>query len=283
MLTDNEYEIRFSYILIPRFESFAGADGFHRALSVVHDSGYAGVELNMTSALLDRLTWLPSCLAEHDLCSPSFLTGEGYAEGLCLASPSRPVRERAIERLLLSVEAARTLGSTFVVGQMQGAARDEPDAVLARERIVEALRVVADAAEKSGVEFVIEPVNHLQTGFHNSVAEVLGLIADIGSPAVRPMVDTIHMNIEEKSMEDSIRSCGAALRHVHLCESNGGKFGSGHIDFHRVLGVLREIGYRQFCSVKVYRHLGLEEAARTSRAYFRHIAESGLAEERTVP
>jgi sugar phosphate isomerase/epimerase len=54
------------------------------------------------------------------------------------------------------------------------------------------------------------------------------------------------------------------LRHVHLCESNGGVFGTGGVDFTAVLQALSEIGYDGFGSVKVYRQATMEEAARTS-------------------
>ena len=67
------------------------------------------------------------------------------------------------------------------------------------------------------------------------------------------MVDTIHMNIEEASLEQPIRECGSDLRHVHLCDNNGAHFGTGHLDFRSVLHTLDEIGYEGFASVKVYR------------------------------
>jgi sugar phosphate isomerase/epimerase len=160
----------------------------------------------------------------------------------------------------------------MVVGLLQGLRRDEPDEGLAVARIEECLKRVAEAAERQGVDVVIEPVNHLQVGFHNKVADVQALVGRIGSRALRPMVDTVHMNIEEASLTEPIRACGAALRHVHLCESNGGEFRSGHVDFAGVLKTLREIGYPHWCSVKVYRQLAFTEAARSSIAFLRQAA-----------
>ena len=117
----------------------------------------------------------------------------------------------------------------------------------------------------------MEPANHLQAGFNNSVDEVLGLIEKIGSPAVRSMVDTIQMNIEESSIPEAIQRCGDSLAHVHLCETNGGQFGTGHIDFETVLLSLKQNGYQGFGSVKIYRRLELEEGARTSIEYLRKL------------
>ena len=128
------------------------------------------------------------------------------------------------------------------------------------------------AAVDEGVELVVEPINHLQVGFHNSVNEVRDLVAAIDVPAFKLMVDTIHMNIEETSLIEPIRACGAALRHVHLCESNGALLGSGHIAFKVVLETLDEIGYDGFASVKVYRKAGFREAAQRSLDFLRALA-----------
>src|SRR5262249_941008 len=150
---------------------------------------------------------------------------------LCLSSPDVTVRRQTVERLIRYVEVASRFQAVLVVGLLQGLRRDEPNSKLANERITDGLKRVSEAAEARGVDLVLEPVNHLQVGFNNTVAEVQSLIAAIGSPALRPMVDTIHLNIEERSLIQPILDCGTSLRHVHLCESNGGAFGTGHIDF----------------------------------------------------
>ena len=85
------------------------------------------------------------------------------------------------------------------------------------------------------------------------------------------MVDTVHINVEESSLIQPIFDCGSALRHVHLCDSNGALFGSGHIDFAAVLKALEEISYDGFASVKVYRKAAWEVAARSSIAYLRSL------------
>lgn len=200
---------------------------------------------------------------------PSLLSGEAYGDGLCLSSADADVRRRTVDRLVGYLEAAQGLGAILVVGLLQGLRRDEPDVAAARARIADGLRRVAAEAEGRQVDVVLEPVNHLQVGFHNSVAEVLDLIDAIGSKAVKPMVDTIHMNIEEASLVEPIRRCGARLRHVHLCESHGAAFGAGHIDFAAVLRVLDEIGYDRYASVKVYRGIPFDEAAPSSLAHLR--------------
>jgi sugar phosphate isomerase/epimerase len=261
--------IRYSYIVMERLGTLSEVE-IQSKLATLQRCGYAGVELNLTEPAGVDLDRLSDWVSELGLTVPSFLTGEAYFDGLCLSSADSKVRSETVARLTRCLNTAKKFDAILVVGLLQGLRSDEPSAGIANQRIVEGLARVAHAAEDMGCEIVIEPVNHLQVGFNNSVQEVLRLIAQVGSAAVRPMVDTIHMNIEEHSLPGAIRMCGSRLRHVHLCENNGGRFGAGHIDFRTVMDTLREIGYDGFASVKVYRGEGFEQDARSS---LRHLFE----------
>ena len=182
------------------------------------------------------------------------------------------MRRVTVERLIGYLPVVRRFGAVMVVGLLQGRRSDERDADTANTRIADGVGAVAAAAAEVGVDVVIEPVNHLQAGFNNSVAEVQAIIDRIGSPALRPMVDTVHMNIEEDLLVTPIRACGNALRHVHLCESHGGQLGTGRIDFPAVFRALADIGYQGWQSVKVYRKLSFAEAVGTSMDYIKLIA-----------
>ena len=80
------------------------------------------------------------------------------------------------------------------------------------------------------------------------------------------MLDTFHINIEEKSMIEPILRVGRDLAHFHLCESNGDFFGSGHCDFPAILAALDQIGYAGYISAKVYREPWMI-AARTTMEF----------------
>jgi D-psicose/D-tagatose/L-ribulose 3-epimerase len=121
------------------------------------------------------------------------------------------------------------------------------------------------------VDVVIEPVNHLQVGFNNSADEARAMVDRVGSPALGSMLDTIHMNIEERSVLETIRAQGGTIRHFHLCETNGGPFGTGGLDFPGVLAALRASGYDRWVSVKVYRRLAWDESARACAAFLKSL------------
>ncbi len=238
-----------------------------RRMQRLAELGYQGIELSAS--------YPPPCSAEelralsqrHNLPIVSFLSGWSYAnEKLCLASRDPEVRMCAVQRLSSYVDYAAVVQAVVVVGLMQGLRSDEPDETRARGRIIECLKPVADRAAAKGTTLVLEPVNHLQVGLHHTAAEVSKFVAEVGSPGLGYMLDTIHMHIEERSVRDTILQHAAHIRHFHLCESNGGPFGSGGIDIPGVINALRDGGYQRFLSVKIYRQLGWEEAAATAAA-----------------
>jgi sugar phosphate isomerase/epimerase len=236
-----------------------------RRIARLAELGYQGVELSAMYPPPYSAEELLQVSERHGMPIVSFLSGWSYAhEKLCLASPDARVRERAVERLGAYLDYAAPLKAVVVVGLMQGLRSDEPDGAVAAGRIAECLRRAADRAATRGIMLVLEPVNHLQVGFHHTAAEAAELVSRVGSKGLGYMLDTIHIHIEERSMEETIRKHGRQIRHFHLCESNGGPFGTGSIDFRQVLPALRTSGYDRYLSVKIYRHLGWEEAARTA-------------------
>jgi len=75
------------------------------------------------------------------------------------------------------------------------------------------------------------------------VADGLDLIERVGADNFGLLLDTFHMNIEEPSIEESIRTCGDRIFHFHVADSNRWPPGAGHLDFMSVLETLFETGY----------------------------------------
>ena len=259
--------MKFSYIVC---EPVPDLETLEVRIQRVAELGYDGIELVATHPLGYSIEALVVAAQRARLPVVSLLSGWSYSnEGLCLSSPDRAIRGRAVERLIEYVELAARLGSVVVVGLMQGLRTDEPDPATANERIAAALIVVSRVAENRRVPIILEPVNHLQVGFNNTAADVAELVDRVGSPALNLMLDTIHMNIEERSMLVTIRRYGKRIGHFHLCESNGGPFGSGNLDFRAVLTALDAVGYDKYVSVKIYRDASWEASAQSAIAFLR--------------
>ena len=265
--------MKLSFLL---YEPVSDLGELDRRMERIAALGYQGIELTASHPLPYTIEEVLTLSRKHNLSVVSLLSGWSYGnENLCLSSPRTDVRQKATERLIEYAGHAGRLGAVLVVGLMQGLRSDEADEDLANPRIAECLRVVAGAAVERGATIVLEPVNHLQVGFNHTAAEAAAMVERVGSPGLSYMLDTIHLNIEERSVLEAIRVHGPRIRHFHLCESNGGPLGTGNLDFRGVLRSLDEAGYAHFASVKIYRKVGWEEAATGAMEFLRKTIDFG--------
>jgi D-psicose/D-tagatose/L-ribulose 3-epimerase len=70
------------------------------------------------------------------------------------------------------------------------------------------------------------------------------------------MLDTFHMNIEETSIGDAIRTAGSLLGHFHTGECNRLCPGKGRTPWREIHEALRDIGYDQACVMEPFVQTG---------------------------
>ena len=165
------------------------------------------------------------------------------------ASSDNPaVRGQAVNYINKCVDFARELRSPIVAGPMYSAvgktrllSKDERGKQW--EFAIESLQKAADYASEREVKLAIEPLNRFETDLINTVDQGLELVNRIARPNVGLLLDTFHMNIEEKHLGTAIRQAGSHLFHFHTCENDRGTPGSGHIEWTSVKDALREINY----------------------------------------
>ncbi|NOZ73154.1 MAG: sugar phosphate isomerase/epimerase, partial [Chloroflexi bacterium] len=109
--------------------------------------------------------------------------------------------------------------------------------------LVANLQKLAAYAADHGVILCIEPLNRFETSFINLAEQAITVVDQVDHPACQIMLDTFHMNIEEKSLGNAIRAAGPRLKHVHACGNDRGAPGSGNIDWNDVAQALRDIDY----------------------------------------
>jgi 5-keto-L-gluconate epimerase len=81
------------------------------------------------------------------------------------------------------------------------------------------------------------------------------------------------MNIEEPSIEGSIREAGGLIFHFHYADSNRWYPGAGHLDFPSIMESLYATGYRGFISGEHRPDPQPLTAAREGLAYMRRLQE----------
>jgi sugar phosphate isomerase/epimerase len=111
------------------------------------------------------------------------------------------------------------------------------------EVLVEALTELASHAAAEGVEVLLEPLNRYEDHMVNNLDQGAAVCRAVGLDAVKLVVDTYHMNIEEDHPAESVRRAGELVGHVQLGDSARWQPGTGHVDFAAIVGALHDIGF----------------------------------------
>ena len=146
------------------------------------------------------------------------------------------------------VDFAAAVGSPLVSGPMYaptGQARllDAGARAAQWARATESLAQVAEHARAANVRLAVEPLNRFETDLVNTVEQGIRLCADVGADNVGLLLDTFHMNIEEKSLPAAITTAGPRVFHFQASENDRGTPGSGHIAWEEIVAALRGIDY----------------------------------------
>ena len=221
---------------------------------------------NSDGAQFDHVASLGFDVIEVCLENPSLISAEWIAEqaartkltvGICgafgpgrdISSDDSSVRDSARVYLKNCIDVAQVVGSAVVAGPMYattGVTRMlvDADRKAQRGRAADGLRELADYAAERRVGLAIEPLNRFETDLINTTEQGLELCDLIGRDNVGLLIDTFHMNIEEKSLGDAVRTAGDRVFHVQVSENDRGTPGSGHVPWDEFFVALRDIDYR---------------------------------------
>ena len=183
-------------------------------------------------------------------------SGTGLQISVCGAfGPDRDVsheepdkRAQGVRYLKACIDLAADVGSPHVAGPMYSAT-GKARLLSAEQReqqrtwAVESLREAADYAGERGVRLAMEPLNRFETDLVNTVEQGLDLCDRIGRANVGLLLDTFHMNIEEKSFTEAMTRAGDRLFHMQVAENDRGTPGSGHVPWDEVFRALDAVGY----------------------------------------
>jgi D-psicose/D-tagatose/L-ribulose 3-epimerase len=212
----------------------------------VREMGFDIIEICIEDPATIDVSRINEALKENDL--KATICG-AFGPDRDASSDDRNIRANAVKYLEACIDAARGLGAPFVAGPMYSAVGKtrllSPDERAKQWSLaVETLKPVADYAGQRGVQLAIEPLNRFETDFINTVEQGLDLVGRVGATNVGLLVDTFHMNIEEKDIPAAIRKAGSKVFHFHSCENDRGTPGAGHVEWKEVVSALREINYQ---------------------------------------
>jgi D-psicose/D-tagatose/L-ribulose 3-epimerase len=181
-----------------------------------------------------------------DVCLSASFSGETD-----ISHQDSSVREKGIGFIKDFIDWADKIGARMIGGPLYselGKKRHLPpgERKAERDRSVESLKLIGDYAAQKGITIAIEPLNRFETDMINIAEQALEMCERVDNPVVKMMLDTFHMNIEEKKLGDAIRASAKHLVHFHTCCNDRGIPGSGHIPWDEVIRALHDINYRGY-------------------------------------
>lgn len=165
-----------------------------------------------------------------------------------LTSSDRDVIESTQQYVRSATDMAARVGARSLAGPIYSPvgktwAMDSIERVAVIDRLVENLTPLVDYAGQRGVTLALEPLNRFETSLMNTAEQVMEVVDRVNSPALGVLLDTFHMNIEERDPAVAIRACGRHLAHFHACGCDRGAPGGDQIPWPKIAGALRDAGY----------------------------------------
>ena len=218
---------------------------FGRLAPMVKRMGFDLIEFGVESTTdLDYAT--ASDIARANGLGVSVCAAMGPDRDLIHADES--IRKNGMEYVRHCIDAAKTVGATNVIGPLYSAVgRTWQSTGDERKRdtdlLVRQLKDLSNYAADRGVGLAVEPLNRFETSFMNLASQAIEVVDRVDHPSCGILLDTFHMNIEERSIGDAIRAAGKRVRQIHTCENNRGAPGSGHVPWQDVANACRDIGF----------------------------------------
>lgn len=213
------------------------------------------------------------------------LEEHGLRAGVCaVMAPGRDLTtdDSAVVRstqdyLRACIDAADAVGADVVAGPAYsptGATRQisAPERAVLLERLATNLGPVLDYAASAGVRLAIEPLNRFETSLFNTVEQTMALVEAVDHPAIGLLLDTFHMNIEERAPGAAIRLAGDRLFHFHACGNDRGAPGHDAIAWSVIRDALADIDYQGPVCIESF--TSANQAIATAASIWRPLAAS---------
>ena len=220
-------------------------------IRTVKDLGFDGVEISLLGMSDEKVDYLHGLIKELGL-GVTCTTGLSPEHDIASADPA--VREAGLDYLRWGIETAAKLGASLLTGVIYAPwGFFRPGEKAARtDRSAESLASVADCLTRNGVTLGLEAINRFETDLLNTADEACALARQTGCRNIGVLLDTFHMNIEEKDIGAAIRRAADHLVHFHCVENDRGAPGSGHTPWPDIFAALRDIQYDRWLTMEMF-------------------------------
>lgn len=165
------------------------------------------------------------------------------------------MRHQTLEKNKKAIDCAAIIGAKLLMGPIHsalGVFTGKPATKKEWQYGVAHIRALSEYAATKNITLGIEYLNRFETYLFTCTDDMLRFVKDVNHPNCKIMFDTFHANIEEKDIAKAIKKCGDKLVHVQLSENDRSTVGKGHIDFKKIIKVLKSMNYKGMISIEAF-------------------------------
>ena len=249
-------------------------------LRKARELGYDAIEIHMRETDSMDIKKVLRTMEETGVRIAMVVTGRLNTEGGCSLLDDRPyAMKAAVEGAMQYIDLASSLGADLVIGWLIG---NIPAGALCRKHYMDRLaanfQLLSDYGLKKHVRINVEVINHYEVNVFTTGKSLMDFKREYHLENFYAHLDTFHMNIDESSLVDAVRTGGSNIGYVHLADNTRHYPGSGMINFRSILRALDEAGYDGYLSVECFPIPSGEDAAIRALPYLKGI-EQALSEE----
>ena len=220
-------------------------------LRVVADLGFDGVEVSLLGMTDEKAEALGQSVRDHGL---EVTCSDGLAPDKDITSVDPDIRAAGVDYLRWAIATTAKIGSRGLAGVVYApwGVFDPANKPARAQRSADAFALLDADLTAHDVTLGIEAINRFETDLVNTAAEVSDMARASGSDRVGALLDTFHLNIEEKDIRAAIRSAADTLVHFHVSDNDRGVPGSGHVPWAEVAGALAAINYDKWIVAEMF-------------------------------
>ncbi|MCR9138581.1 MAG: sugar phosphate isomerase/epimerase [Alphaproteobacteria bacterium] len=211
-------------------------------VKTVADLGFDGVEVSLLGMSDEKAEALGQLITDHSI---EVTCSDGLSADADITSDDESVRAAGIDHLRWAIRTTAKIGSRGLAGVVFApwGVYDPANIPARAARSAEAFAAIDGDLAHHDVTLGIEAINRFETDLVNTAADAVAMAEASGSSRVGVLLDTFHLNIEEKDIKSAIVETGERLVHFHVSDNDRGVPGSGHVPWDEVKSGLETLGY----------------------------------------
>ncbi len=180
-------------------------------------------------------------------CGIELTAGYGPPSDMYVGSDNNSTRQKALDWSKRCFENMKKLDMKIICGGLHWCWPMNKELVKDKNidinTAIEGTRLLAQLAAQYDITINIEILNRYENHILNTAEEGVSFVSQIGLPNVKLLLDTFHMNIEERDISDAILMAGSHLGHFHTAECDRDLPGSGKLKWDEIADAMKKINY----------------------------------------